>query len=1083
MSMLLLVGVTQAQQVAKGTRITGKVFDDMGPLTGVNVIEVDETNRNVNHAVTDINGEFTFVLTNPQNRIKVAYVGYDTQLLPFNKTRFNINMRPSTLLKEVVVQSTAKTDGIGLSIPLREKSGAMEKIEGKEFEGLGFTSVDEALQGRISGLDIVVNSGNLGAGTSMRLRGAASISGNSEPLVVVDGNPLSSNQLSDFDFQNANDEKFANLLNVNPDDIESITVMKDAASTAIWGSQGTNGVIEIKTKRGFRGRTRVGYSYKLSGTVQPNGMKVLNGDQYTMLLKESYFNPTLNDLASNIIELNYDPSFSEYQMFNNNTDWISAVKQVGLRHSHTLNLSGGGEKANFRISAGYDNESGSIILQNLNRFTTRLALDYFVSDRITFRTNFNLTVTNNDQNYDGLLGIAYKKMPNLSIYEEDANGVSNGKYYQVPSTISSALDDQKGLVNPLASAEQAVRNSSSLNLSPTFELSYNLLGTTAEKSKLRYDAMVNFGVNNNFDYSFRPSSLSTATWTDGSVNKVSSSASKSQSVAHRHTLTFNPYFSNKKHSFSTLVRAEFNSGNNSSQNNGKSGLPGIPSVNADGTITDFGTNTGENSRMNFATQAHYAYMGKYIVDFTGRLDATTKLGPSKRWKFQPAFSMRWNASDEEFLKDVYWLNMLAVRPSVGISGEEPGGDYLFYSRYGTGPQYNGESSMIPKNIRLSNLHMASVLRYNFGITSAILDNRLNIDFDMYLSQKSDLLQSNKAIPSSSGYSSLSYINNGSLQNKGWDLSINANKVIQKGKNFSMDFNLAFNNNQNILQTLDATILSNYNSEFNRSNGSYLTRVQLNNALGSIYGFKYKGVYQYSDYSETEIPFVSGPSSPVVRNAQGDVVFESDGKAKPMYFTYGTGSAYEFKGGDAIYEDVNHDGNINELDIVYLGSSLPKVNGGFGIKFRIGRLNMNNQFVFRLKQKVVNAARMNAESMYTNQNQCLSVNWRWRVEGDVTTIPRALRNYGYNWLGSDRFVEDASFMRLNYTNFSYSVDSKWLKPIGISSLNLNLSLNNIFVLTSYTGNDPEVGFGGMNVSTDNNQTPRSKSFTAGISANF
>ncbi len=1082
MSMLLLTGVIHAQTA--GSTITGTVFDsnDNSPLSMVNVVEIDETNRIVKHAVANINGEFSFILKDPKDRIKVTYVGYEDKIIPIRGTTYKIAMKSKTIFEDVVVVSQARTDGAGLSIPKREVSGVIQKIDASEFEGLGITSIDEALQGRVSGLDIVFNSGNLGSGTSMRLRGVASINGNSEPLVVVDGNILPSNQLQDFDFNNANDEKFAQLLNVNPEDIQSINILKDAASTAIWGSQGTNGVIEIKTKRGSRGRTRVGYSYRLSASYQPDGMKMLNGDQYTMLLKEEYFNPGLNDVASNIIELNYDPSFSEYEMFNNNTDWISAVKQIGTKHSHSVNLSGGGEKANFRISAGYDKEIGSIIEQNLDRFTTRVALDYFVSDRIKFVTNFDMSYTNNDQNYSGLLGMAYDKMPNLAIYEEDKYGRSTGKYYNTLSTMSSALSDQK-TANPIALAYEAWRNTSSINITPVFELQYNLLGLNNKQTQLKYEGRIAFSIFNSYNTSFYPSSLQNVGWSSSNNNSFSNSSNKSQSINHRHQLTFNPKLENPDHVFSALVRAEFNTGNSSSQNNSAYGLPNIQSASIPSTIGGIGSGIGESRGMNFAFQAHYAYMrGKYSLDFTSRLDATTKLGPKQRWRNQPSFSGRWNISDEDFMKDIKWLTMLSIRPSLGINGVPPGSDYLFFSRYSAAESYNGYNSVAPNNIRLSSLKMEKLVRWNLGTDFAVLDDKFSGDINLYSSKKSDMLQGGKPIPTSTGYETLSYQNSGSLINKGWDFNINANRIIKKGK-FSLDFNITFNNNSNTLLTLDPNILASYNKEFNRSNGSYLTRVQLHNSLGAIYGFKYNGVYQYSDYSKTEIATVSGPDAPVVRNAKGEVVLQSNGKPKPMYFCYGTNVAYEFRGGDAKYEDVNHDGNINELDIVYLGSSLPLVTGGFGFRLRYDRFSMNNQFNLRLKQKVVNAARMNAESMYTNKNQCLSVNWRWRVEGDVTRIPRALKGEGRNYLGSDRFVEDASFLRMNYTQFSYSFDPKILKTYGLSSLSVNLSMNNLFVLTKYSGNDPEVGAGSYSVATDGNTTPRAKSLTAGISANF
>ena len=303
--------------------------------------------------------------------------------------------------------------------------------------------------------------------------------------------------------------------------------------------------------------------------------------------------------------------------------------------------------------------------------------------------------------------------------------------------------------------------------------------------------------------------------------------------------------------------------------------------------------------------------------------------------------------------------------------------------------------------------------------------------------------------------------------------------------FSFDFNVTFANHRNKLTEMDETVLASLNSDFDRKNGSYLSRVELDRPLGGIYGFRYLGVYQYSKYSDEEVPGVSGPNAPVVRDADGNVVRDNYGRTKEMYFNF-TGQKNEdnvFHGGDAIYDDVNHDGQINELDIVYLGSSLPKFTGGFGFKLNYGRLSLNNQFNFRYGNKVINAARMNAENMYSNNNQSRAVNWRWRVEGDDRPIPRALYNYGYNWLGSDRFVEDGSFIRLNYTQLSYAFSQKTLKKLGLSQLNVYVSANNLFCITKYSGADPEVGYGGYGVVTDNGQTPRARSFTGGVTVSF
>ena len=255
-----------------GDIISGTVSDAFGPVTMANVVEIDAANRIVASTVTDINGNFSFKLKNPKNKLRVSFVGHKTVTLPLNRFKYSITMQDATQIREVTVTSRKRAEGSGLAIPVDEISTARQSIDMSEFEGLALTTVDEALQGRIAGLDIVANSGNLGAGTSMRLRGVSNINGSAEPLIVVDGNVWSSGT-EDFDFSSANEEKFAQLLNVNPEDIENISVLKDAAATAIWGSQGANGVIEIKTKRGARGKTRVTYSLRLTGTYQPQGYK------------------------------------------------------------------------------------------------------------------------------------------------------------------------------------------------------------------------------------------------------------------------------------------------------------------------------------------------------------------------------------------------------------------------------------------------------------------------------------------------------------------------------------------------------------------------------------------------------------------------------------------------------------------------------------------------------------------------------------------------------------------------------------------------------------------------------------------
>ena len=1073
-----------AQQA--GDVISGTVVDDFGPVVMANVVEIDAANRIVASTVTDINGNFSFRVKNVKDKLRISFVGYKTQTFRFDRTHYQVTMVDATQISEVTVTARRRTDGAGLQIPLDEISTARQSIDMKEFDGLAITTVDEALQGRIAGLDIVANSGNLGSGTSMRLRGVSSINGSSEPLIVVDGNVWETNT-NNFDFQSANEEKFAELLNVNPEDIESISVLKDAAATAVWGSQGSNGVIEIKTKRGTRGQTRVNYSYRLTGTYQPNGYEMLNGDEYTMLLKEEYFNPSLSDASSDIPELNYNPSFSEYEMYNNNTDWLKEVKKVGWRQNHYLALTGGGEKAHFRIGAGYDHETGSIIEQVLNRFTSRVNLDYFVSDRIKIETNIALTYTKNKKNNGDLLSIAYIRMPNLSVYEQDRNGNDLEDYYSMLPTVSSQLRDQLDHKNPVALAHLASNDETSYNITPEFKLRYNLLGLEEDKTRLAYEGKVVFNIFNRYEDQFMPLSLSTRGWNDTSnreSNRTTASSSKSLGVTTTHTLTFTPAFKNKDHVLTMMLRGQLTSGTSSDQRTVSWGLPSgsITSPAAEGIIQDISTGSGQWRSIYFTYSAHYAYKARYMADFTVRRDGCTKFGDNQRWGNFPAFSLRWNISKEPwFIKALPFVSMLSIRPGWGISGRQPGSEGLFFSKYRNGSGYLSEGSIYPQNIQLRNLKWEQKETYNLGTDFGFFNERITGNVELYWQYTTDLLMANRGIPTSSGYSTLAYQNVGDMKNIGWEFNLNGNRIIRY-KKFSFDVNVTFANNKNQITRMDETCLASLNHEFDRNNGSYLSRVELNRAMGSIYGFRYKGVYQYSDYTPTEIPGVSGPDAPVVRDENDVVILDENQMTKPMTFCYGSVN-YEFRGGDAKYDDVNHDGQINELDIVYLGSSLPKFTGGFGFKLNFGRLTWNNQFNFRYGNKIINAARMRAENMYSNNNQSRAVNWRWRVEGDVTDIPRALRQTGYNWLGSDRFVENGSFIRLNYSQLSYSFDPRVIKKIGLTQLSFYLSANNLFCLTKYSGADPEVGYGSMGVVTDEAKTPRAKSFTAGITVVF
>ena len=1111
---------------AQDHRISGTVSDEFGPVIGCNVIEKDANNRNVNATITDVNGNFQLAIKNPKNKLVVSYVGYKTfsQVIG-SQTNFQVQLKDANELGTVTVTAKQRFRGDGLSIPKDEVSVATQTMNMEIVDGLAFTSADEALQGQIAGLDIVANSGNLGAGTTMRMRGVTTINGSSEPLIVVNGNIMDVPDAKDTDWSTATEETYSSLLSINVNDIESIDIMKDAAATAIWGARGANGVISIKTKRGNRGKIRIDYNFSLQGNWQPKGYNLLSGDEYTMLMKEELYNPTQNPSATtNINELNYNKSWAEYNNWNDNTDWVKAVTQTGWNQSHGLTISGGGEKAVFRISANYDHQTGTIIKQVLNRFSTRLNLEYYVSDKLKFTTEFPLTYTKNQKSYANILGKALSMAPNMSIYREDGNGIDTNEYYimlpsaekdeygsSISGTSSLQLKSVRDIGNPVAIANLAWNNESTYRITPDFRINYYFLGNDDHKTRLDYEGQVYLDIFSKSNPTYCPGSLSTNGWKDNSYNLYTMDDYNSFQFQTRHQLIFTPKFKNEDIAWMMLGRWELTSGTSYGQNVSERKLPlGAQSPTLPAEISNMSTSNGEWRSMAGVFSTHLSYKGRYNADFTVRADGTTRFGDNNKWGYFPGMSVRWNISDEPWMK---WsrkvLSMLAFRPSWGVNGRTPSSEYLQYAKYAAGSQYGNGNTLLPSTrvdgLQLSDLKWEKTTSWNLGANLGLFDDMIEADFNYYYKKTKDLLNPGVAISSQTGYTTLAWKNIGSMENKGWEFNITAKKFIKAGK-FSMDASFNVAQNFNKITEMDQTVLDGINEDWSAdSRGKYFKRIQVGNALGSIFGLRHKGVYQYSyDYLENLrrqgyvmegnekimirdnndlVDYLNnrflpaGKTAPIALNRDGKVITGADGK--PLRMTYNSkdgGETYKFDGGDVIYEDVNHDGTINSLDMVYLGNSNPKFSGGFGFTFRYGNWSLRTNFVYRTGFKVVNFARMGVEKMYDTTNQSTAVNWRWRKNGDMTEIPRALYNYGYNWLGSDRYVEDASFLRFSYVSLSYDVPKKFLKSVGLNTLRFDLSGQNIFVWSKYSGTDPEHANNGWNFASDSSQTPRSKSFT-------
>ncbi|MDY3891356.1 MAG: SusC/RagA family TonB-linked outer membrane protein [Bacteroidaceae bacterium] len=1151
--LLWVIAIMALPASAQQRRISGTVSDEIDVIMGANVVERDKNNRIVSQTVTDMNGNFTMNIKDPNNTLVVSFMGYKTFTQKVgSKNVFKIVLSDNVkTMQEVVVKGKQNAPTTGLEIPQREYAGVAQKFSMDDVEGLSFESVDQALQGQIAGLDIVPNSGNLGSGTTMRLRGTTTINGNQQPLIVVNDHIFElPDGAQDVNFETMdNEEQFSTLLNVNPEDIESITILKDAASAAKWGMRGSNGVIEIKLRRGHRGPTRVSFSYKFDGTWQPDGYKMLNGDGYTMMLKEAYYNP--NQVPTSITELDYNMEYPFiYNHYSHNTDWVDAVTQFGKQHKYYVYLSGGGEKATFRISAGYDKSIGTIIGQKLDRFSTTTALDYWVSDRIKFTSNINLTFTTNHKNYgNDILARAYNAMPNMSIYEYDVNGEVTGNYFnmlplaanystdgteRLPQNgyrTSYELRDQFVNGNPVARAMKAWWKQKQYNLTPQFSVEYKLLGKEDDQHRLNYVGDVQMNIYNTSDDQYCPSELKPMDWvwggdnaaslTPNERNYVSNAEYKSLEFTTRHDLRYYSAFKNRDHSLSALVRFEMYTGSSSRQDLGLWNVPdGITDPTVVALLRNASAGNSDWRSHSFYEQVHYAYKGKYSIDATLRTDGSTAFGAGHKYGTFPSIGARWNISDEKFMNwSDKWLSMLAFRPTWGVTGNTGGGTSDQYNKYSSQGYYAGHQVIKPENLSLTELRWEKTKQWNLGFNLGLFDEMLNFELEVYNKKTTDLLMNNLRISSANGFSSLAKANVGVLRNKGWELNAYTGKFARVGK-FSMKIRGNIAQNFNEVEEMNPLILEALNGPetYQPSNLSYNNRVQVGNALGSIYGLRYKGVYRYdydhngyttasiSSYGYAEVdnsgydaqgnPINTAAAAqrrgenftcPIAYDADGNMLTDAKGIPLPMYYCYNEGNRKQFQGGDAIYEDINHDGQIDRYDMVYLGNSNPKCNGGFGFTFYYGKFSLNTGFNFRMGNKIINLARANYESMRSNTNQSFATTWRWRKNGDITTIPRALTNVNgyqsFNSLPSDRYVENGNYLRLQYVQLRYEFDPKILKKYGIRQLTLSASANNVWCWSKYTGVDPDVSPQGFSVCTDNSRTPRTKSFTLSANLSF
>lgn len=1058
----------------KSLLIKGKVISssDNQLLPGATIAEMDKNNRIIKGTITDMDGNYVLSVTSLENKIQASFLGYKTQILDIkNRTSINISLVESiTAIDAVDVIAEGRTNTGFLDIADRDLAVPIQKISLSKLEDVQASTVDEALQGRISGVDIVSNSGDPGGGMSIRIRGVSTLTANSKPLIVVDGIPYETSTASDFDFATANEEGYAQMLNISVDDIKEITVLKDASATALWGTKGANGVLSITTKRGVRSRIpEITYTYRGTFQEEPKSIPMLNGDQYSTLILEGVMN--VNGIPLNTItnkEFQYDPS-DPYWFYNygQNTNWMNEISRSGFIHNHDFSVSGGGSKTTYRFSVNYQDQKGVTVGTDLKRLTSRLNLDYTISDKLRLRADMSYAHGLTDWSYDkNIRSIAYRKMPNMGVFEFDAYGNKTSNYFSPETNIQGSF---ASTYNPVAMAEFGSFNTLNDRVDTKFSLYYTILpGFT-------FSSDVAFNVNNIKRNYFLPQQATGRPWTDINVNKATDIDEDNYTIYTNNRIAYHKVF-NKIHDIAATANFQTNDyrgiGYAVITANSASSELQDPSIAA--RVRENGTamtsTTYQNRDMGILGLVNYILMDRYILALGVRREGNSRFDKKFRYGYFPSVSGAWRLSGEPFMQKFTFLDDLRFKFSYGQNGHSPKYNYLFFNNYGTFSwTYLGNTAVYPVDMELQNLKWESFSTKNIGVTLEMFKSRIMLDFDYYQNSTKDMFGNDVAISSVSGYDNIT-MNIGSMDIQGWDFSVRTIPFKNDKLSISFDFNIS--RNYNILRS----VADNYPLERGRTtaNGDYKRIIQVGNPIGSFYGYHYLGVYK--DEAAT-----------IAKDKNGSQIYDPNGTPVRMVYNYPSIN-YLFQPGDAIYEDINHDGNINYLDVVYLGNANPDFTGGFGSTISYKEFGFNFFFYGRYGNEIINRTKMLSENMASYDNQTTATLRRWRNPGDETEIPRALIGYGYNWLGSDRFVDDGSFLRLKYVTISYRLPAKLIKPLGIKQARVSTTLNNLLTFTNYLGQDPEISINSRDgsiytVGYDDSNTPRTKEITLNLSVTF
>nr|WP_121274017.1 TonB-dependent receptor [Pedobacter schmidteae] len=1051
--MLLVLGVPLASLAQAVKTITGTVIDEKGiPLPGVKVILQGKSAT----GVTDGQGRFSLSNAKESDLLVASMIGYNNKTVVVTaQTQYKIQLEPSsTALDDVVVI------GYG-EVKRKDLTGSVGSVNMKDMEKAPVVSFEDALAGRVAGVQVGSGDGQPGSMSNITIRGGNSITQSNSPLYVIDGFPL----------ENPDNNV------INPDDIESIEVLKDASSTAIYGARGANGVVMIKTKQGKTGPPVVSYSNWLGYQYPAKQIPVMSPYEFVR------YQLDLNKTSAEKIYLAGGKALDAYKD-EKGINWQDQVLQNAFMQNHSFSLRGGTAATKYSLSSSFLDQKGIVINGGYKRYQGRFQIDQRVGENFRLGVNTNYTYA-----------IKNGQIANLTSDNLNSSSAGNASSYLMYSAwgyrpVTGKGDDDTFIDQPF---DDEVAGNTDLRINPVVnsnnQYMYAFTKSFTTNAFLEYSFLKNFKFrvnggltdvnlalerfNNSKTAAGNPRTVYGTTYgINGSIENINT-----RSLLNENLITFNKTF-NKKHKVDAV--GGFTMQRNSTEGDGfisillPNEVLGVRGLDQ-GTILAKTTSGTYSTLVSFLGRVNYSFNSRYMFTASFRRDGSSKFAPKNRWGNFPSGAFAWNLGEEKFLKNVKAISNAKLRLSYGITGNNRVSDFANLSGLDldvgantgntkSGYYFNGQyiKGTVPVIVGNEDLKWESTGSLDLGLDFGLFNDRVSVTTDYYRKRTWDLLL-NASLPTSTGYLT-AYKNIGVVVNEGLEFTLNTINVRTKQFTWTSNFNIAFNKNKieelNRDQPSLITRVTNWNANFNNS----LPYIALpGRQVALLYGYVFDGLYQLSDFN-----VLSGGGYEL----KADV--PNNGNARSG-----------IKPGFIKYKDINGDGIVDANDQTVIGNPNPKHIGGFSNNFRYGQFDLNVFLQWSYGNDILNANRIVFEGAEArgNLNMFKTYENRWSVDNQNSLLPVA-GGYGPN-VFSDRNIEDGSFLRLKTVSLGYNFSPTLMKKLRIQSARVHVSAQNLATLTNYSGLDPEVSVrhSALTPGFDWSPYPRARTITLGMNLTF